>query len=119
MGAVGIVQARVGYRQVIQDFAPHDRLGHDPRDVPDLYPTVPDSLGIDDDRWTVLALIEATGVIGPRQATETRGIQLLLERRAQRLSAFWITTAAAMAGVANVAADEDMVRESSHDRSDR
>jgi hypothetical protein len=115
MRAIGIVQTPIRNHQVIQYLAPHNRFGYDSRDIRDRHPAVPDALRIDHDCWTVFALLEAACVIRSTQQTETSVVQLILERLAQRLTAFGITAAAAMACIANVAANEDVVCERGHD----
>src|SRR5437899_6872796 len=64
--AIGIVQARVGDQQVVEDLAAEDRLGHDPGDILGAHPPVPDPLRIDHHGWAVFALLQAAGMIGAR-----------------------------------------------------
>ena len=116
MRALRIVQARVGDLQVAEDLAPDQGLGNNAGNVFDLHMPVPDPLGIDDHRRPVLALFEATRVIGPGQDTEPRLFQFLLECVAERLASFGVAAAPLVAGGANVTADEDVLSERRHDR---
>jgi hypothetical protein len=71
-------------------------------------------LRIDDDGGTELALIEAAGFVGPHQGTEAALLRLGLEQLAQLLRAIGIATAARVAWLAAIAADEDVMRERRH-----
>ena len=117
MRAMGVVQAALGDHQVVEDLAPQDRPGDDPRDVRDGHVPVPDPLGIDHDGRPVLALVEAAGMIGPGDRPETRLLQLHLEGVLEGLTPFRVAAAPPVAGLADVAADENMMRKCGHIRS--
>jgi hypothetical protein len=57
----------------------------------------------------VLALIEATGVVGANERAATRPLQLFLEGITQRLFAIGIAAAPLVPGLSNISAHEDMV----------
>ena len=72
MRTIRVVQTFIVDQKVVEDLAPQNRLGHDPRHVFDLHAAVPDSLGVDDDRRAMFALLEAAGVVGTRQRAKSR-----------------------------------------------
>src|SRR5271166_3452990 len=87
MGTVGIVQAAFGNQEIIEDFSSQDRFGDDPGYVFGGDPAIPDSLGIDHDGRSVLALVEAARMIGPGQGPESGLPELELEGILERLEA--------------------------------
>src|SRR5262249_5580838 len=114
VGAIGVVQAGVGDQEVIEDLPPDEGLLDDPGHVLGRHAAVPDPLGVDHDGRAVLALIEAARVVGAGERPEAGLLQGLLEGVAQVLLALGVAAAALVAGLADVAADEDMVREGRH-----
>src|SRR5579875_772986 len=109
MRTIGIIQAIVRDQQVVEDLAPQDCPADDPWHVLDLDPSVPDPLRINHDRRAVLALLQATCVIGPDQRPEPGLLQLPLERVPKRLPALRITAATPVPGFADIPADKDMM----------
>ena len=114
MGTVGIVQAAFGNQEIIEDFSSQDRFGDDPGNVFDGGPAIPDSLGIDHDGRPVLALVEAARMIGPGQGPESGLPELELEGILERLEARRVAARPLVASVADVTADEYVVREGRH-----
>src|SRR5262249_20393424 len=100
--------------QVIEDLASEDGPGHDPRHVFDPHPAIPDPLRVDHHRGTVLALLQATGVVSPGQHPEPGSLEFLLERLPQRLLAGRIAAAALVAPLTDIAANKDMVGKCRH-----
>ena len=80
---------------------------------------VPNALRVDHHGRAVLALLQAAGVIGTRQGPEAGLLELILECVAEGLTAIRVATTSLVAGVPDIAADEDMVRKSRHIRSHR
>ncbi len=114
MGTVGIVQAAFGNQEIIEDFSSQDRFGDDPGYVFGGDPAIPDSLGIDHDGRSVLALVEAARVIGPGQGPESGLPEFELEGILERLEARRVAATPLVARVADVTADENVVREGRH-----
>src|SRR4051794_5702837 len=83
MRTFGIIQAGVRDQEVVEDLAADQRLRHDSRNVVDRDVTVPDPLGIDHHRGTMLALFQAARLIGSGQEAEAPLLELLLERGAE------------------------------------
>lgn len=108
------VQCRVREQQILQHAAADDRLLDDPRHVFELDAAVPDLLGIDDHGGSQFTLIETARLIGADQRSEVALLQFGLKAVAQRFAAIGIAAAAAMAGLAAIATDEDMAREFGH-----
>ena len=114
MGTVGIVQAAFGNQEIIEDFSSQDRFGDDPGYVFGGDPAIPDSLGIDHDGRSVLALVEAARMIGPGQGPESGLPEFELEGILERLEARRVAATPLVARVADVTADENVVREGRH-----
>lgn len=114
MRAFGVVEAVIGDQEVGQDLAAENGALDDALDVGDLHTAVPDTLRIDDEGGAVLALVEASGVIGACPAREARALELGLERLAELLGTLGIAAAAFMAGLARVTTDEHVVSERWH-----
>src|SRR5205814_5027278 len=108
------VELVVGDPQIFEHAAVDDCFFDDPRDVGELDAAVPDGLRINHDGRTELALIEAAGRIGSHQRLEAAALDFFLEGLAQRLAAVSVTTAAAVARLAAVGANENVVRELGH-----
>src|SRR5271157_2489269 len=114
MGTVGIVQAAFGNQEIIEDFSSQDRFGDDPGYVFGGDPAIPDSLGIDHDGRSVLALVEAARMIGPGQGAKSGLPEFDLESFLERLEARRVAATPLVARVADVTADEYVVREGRH-----
>ena len=71
-----------------------------------LTPAVPDGLGIDDDCRAVLALVEASGLVGADRAGEAGGFHRVLEAGVELALAVGGAGGARAAGFAEVGADE-------------
>lgn len=116
MGAAGVVEAFVGDAQVFEDSTLDQGFFHDAGDVRQLHMAVPDPLRIDDDDGTVLALVEAAGVVGaafgPRQ---TAAFHLGFEGVAELFGLSGVTAPAAVARLAMVTADEKMRFKGGHE----
>jgi hypothetical protein len=116
VGTVDVVQAIVGDQEVGQDLAPEDSLGDNARHILDLDAAIPDALRVNHDRWAVLALLEATGMIRTRQRTESGLLECDLEGLPQLLMSVRVTAPSLVAGRTNVTANENMMREGWHIR---
>ena len=77
---------------------------------------IPDRFGINDDVRSVLALVEASGLIRPYAAFQPSLRQFLLEKFLQTAFGGWVARSSRMARRTLVAADEDMFFESWHRR---
>jgi hypothetical protein len=114
MGAIRIVQTALRNEQIVENLSAQDRLGDNPRNIRQCDAPVPNPLRVNDNGRAMLALIEATCVIRPRQQTDPRSLDLDLERVPQGLFSFWITATPFMAGFSNIAAYKNMVMKSCH-----
>ena len=65
MGTGHGIQAGIGNHQALYGFSADDVGSHDFLDVVLGYMAVPDCLGVHDDRWPMLALVQASGLVGP------------------------------------------------------
>jgi len=83
-------------------------------DVPEVDEAVPDGLGIDHDYGSVLALVEATGLVGADVVLEASFLDGILEGRFKFVAALGQTARPRGAFVALVGADEDVVVELWH-----
>ena len=115
-GQSGLFRQSSAISRSLRISPPRIVLAHDPGHVLDLDPSVPDPLRIDHHGRAVLALLQAAGMIGTCQRPEAGRLQLLLERLAERLAAFRVATAPLVAGVTDIAADENMVGKRWHVR---
>ena len=114
MGAVGIVQTAFGNQEIVEDFSSQDRFRDDPGNVLEGDSAIPDSLGIDHDGRSMLALVEAARVIGPGQSAEAGLPEFDLESILERLEPLGVAAAPLVARITNVTADENVVREGRH-----
>src|ERR1700686_2834067 len=72
-------------------------------------PAVPDALGVDDHRASLLAVVEAAGFVGADRIAEAALVQRILEGLEQRFAALLRARAARVVGAAVVQADEDVL----------
>jgi len=76
-------------------------------------------LRIDHHDGTMLALVEATRLIGPRGRGDSSFFQLAFESLTKRLTAIGVAASPGMAGDSSVTADEQVMTEGGHGRSGR
>jgi len=76
---------------------------------------VPDGIGIDDNGGAVLALVEASGHVGAHALFESAESEFLLEEILKLGLASGIAAAARMAGLALIAANEQVLFKLGHD----
>ncbi len=86
-------------------------------DVGLLHASIPNRFGIDDDRRTVLALVEASGFVGADGALQSKFSEPVFEGLLQFALCAGITTATRSFRIARVAADENMLLEFRHEDS--
>jgi hypothetical protein len=84
-------------------------LAYDLVDVFELDEAIPDGLGIDHDDWTVLALIEASGLVGADYVLEPSLFYGVFEGILELLAVAWKTAGTGCRAVALVGADEEMM----------
>jgi hypothetical protein len=110
------IQAGIRHAKPLDRFAAHDvrfdnfihiGFGDEP---------IPHRFGINDEVRSVLALVEAAGLVGPYAALEAALRQFLLEEFLQAAFGGWVAAPARMAHRTLVAADEDMFFEFWHGR---
>ena len=65
-------RSMAGHQQAVHDPAGDYVLFHDLRDVRLRSSPIPHTFRIDDDAWTILAVIETSGLIGANDAFETQ-----------------------------------------------
>jgi len=114
MLAGGRIKTGVGdleplHRPIADDMRLHDFLGVGERHV-----AVPHGLGIHDYGWSMLALVEASGLVGAHGGLDACDGEKALEFAMQIGSARRIATAAWMAGGALIAAYKNMFCEFRH-----
>lgn len=117
MRTIRIVQTGIRDQEVVENLAANQRLRDDPRNVIDRDMTVPDPLGIDHDCGSMLALFQATRLIGSCQGAEAPFLELFFEGVAEGLRPLGIAAPAFVSGRADVAANENVVSERGHIRS--
>jgi hypothetical protein len=83
------VEAGVGKAETLDGAAMEKMFGDDLVDVADVYEAVPDGLGIDHDDGAVLALIEATGLVGSNVVPEAGFLDGVLEGGFEFLLPAW------------------------------
>ena len=103
------VDALVGKAQALDGLAAYEVLAHDCLGVYRLYVAVPHCLGIDDNRWTVLALIQAAGLVDAYAACQIRGFGRLLQRCVNFVSATGCARGARRTVRALICTDKDMM----------
>lgn len=108
------VQAFIGETEAV-DWLSVDDVGFDNFvDIGLSDVSVPDCFRIDDQIRAVLALIEASGLVGADASLETAGGEFLLKQFLQARFCFRIAASARMARRALVAANEYVVLELGH-----
>lgn len=109
------VETLVGKNQALDRLSVDDVGLDDLLDVCGSDAPVPDAIGINHHGWSVLALVEASGHIGPHPFLEASQSQLLFEEELQLGLARGIAAAARMSGFTRVAANEKVLLELGHE----
>ena len=109
MWALLSVEAGVGKAETLDGAAMEKMFGDDLVDVADVYEAVPDGLGIDHDDGAVLALIEATGLVGSNVVPEAGFLDGVLEGGFEFFTAIRKAAWTRGAFIALVGANEDVV----------
>jgi hypothetical protein len=115
VGAARDVKALVGKHEPLHRFSVHDVGFDDFLHVGSRDASVPDAIGIDHDRGSVLALVETSRHIGAHSFLETPQGQFLLEQELQLGLARGIAAPARMSSLALIATDEEMLFELGHE----
>jgi hypothetical protein len=102
----GVGQAEAFHRAAIDQVLLHDLSG-----IIGLHVAIPNRLGIDDDRGTVFALVEAQGLIDADSVAETGRFRELLQLGVQLALAVSCARGPRSTFRADVMADEDVVLE--------
>ena len=108
------IEAGIGQAKAFDGTTVQEVFVDDLPDVPEMDEAVPDGLGIDHDYGSVLALVEATGLVGADVVLEASFLDGILEGRFKFVAALGQTTGPRGAFVALVGADEDVVVELWH-----
>jgi hypothetical protein len=109
------VEASLGQTKTLHRLSFYDVRLHDLLDVSLGYETVPNGIGINDDVWSVLALVETACLIGAHAAFESTFGELLFEEFLQPALSFGIAASAGMPCRTLVSADEDVSFEFWHE----
>lgn len=108
------IEAGAGEPQPLDGAAMDEMLGDNFVHIFKPDEAVPDSLGIDHDRRAMLALVEATGLVGADEVLEAGIFDGVLEGGFELLAASGKTAWAGRGFIALVGADEDMVLKFRH-----
>jgi hypothetical protein len=103
------VEAGFGEAEAFDGATVEDVLCDDLRHVLEFDEAVPDSLGVDDDGWAVLALVEAAGLVGADGVLEAGVFEGFLEGVFEFFASAGAATGTGGGVVALVGADEDVV----------
>ena len=114
MRAAWRVQAFIGKDESLNRLPANDVRLDDLIDIGRGDVAVPDLFGINDDRWSVLTLIKATGFVRAHAILETESGQLLFEGKLQLRQAGGIAAAAGILGRTLITADKKMPFELGH-----
>jgi len=102
------IQALLGHAEPLHGAAAHQVLFDDCSGIGRLDIAVPDGLGIDDDGWSVLALVQAAGLVDADAGAEAGGFGQLLQLGMQFALAVGRAGRARCAFGADVMADKDV-----------
>ena len=108
------VDAGVGQAKAIDGTAVEEMLLDDLLGVVGVGETVPDGFGIDDEDGSVLALIQASGLVDADAVLEAGGFDGVLERAAEFLAVFAGAAGAPGGFVALVKTDKEVMFEGRH-----
>ena len=111
VGATLGVEAGVGEAEALDGAVVEEVLGDDLVDVLEVDVAVPDGFGVDDDYGTMLALVEAAGLVGADVVLEAGFFDGVLEGWLELLTAVGEATWTRGGFIALVGADEDVVVE--------
>jgi hypothetical protein len=103
-----------GHQQPIHDFAVHDMSLHDLSDVGFRTNPVPDSLGVDHNTGSVLAVIQTPGFIRAHAPPQSEPFHLLLKKGVQALGSLVRAAAPRIALWPLVLADENVMLKCGH-----
>jgi hypothetical protein len=112
--AGGGIQAGVGQAQALDGDAAEKVRLDDFIDIGEGNVAVPNGFGVDDDRGTVFALIEAPGFIGAYRQGNSRMGQAGLEGTVEAGGTSRVTAAARMSVRALIGANEDVLQKFGH-----
>jgi hypothetical protein len=108
------VEPFVGNSQFVDHSAGDDGFLDNSRYILGFYAAVPDALRVDDHDRAEFTLVEAAGRVGSNQRAKAAPLEFRFEAIPQGLAPCRVAAASAMARLAGIAADEDMVRERWH-----
>jgi len=111
-GAVGAgfgVDAFLGEAEALDGTAGDEMFGDDLGGVFRLHAAVPDGLRVNNDRWSVLALVEAERLVDAHRGAEAGGLGLLLQGGEERADAIGGAGWPRSAGGAYVMTDKDVM----------
>jgi len=114
--AVAGVDAGVGKAEAFDETAVEEMLLNDLFGVVRVGKTVPDGFGIDDQDGTVLALIEATGLVDADPVLEAGSLDHILEGAAEFLAVLVAATGAGGGIVALTEANKEVMSKARHRR---
>ena len=114
MGTARIIEAVVGDLQANHGLSADNMLLHNFVDVRRENVAVPNGFGIDDDGWTVFALVEAAGLVGTNGGACRSLAETGLEGALQLACAGRVATAAWVVFGSLVTANEDVASEFCH-----
>jgi len=104
----------VGLEQALDDFATDEVLVDDLGDIRNGHAAVPDLLRVDDDADSMLALVEAAGVIRADDLRDAALLQLGLELVAYLDATFGFATSLRVVGGTFIDADEYVALKTGH-----
>ena len=108
MGTTRVVQAGLVQTKPLHRSASHDVLLNDFLDIVHPHKTVPDGIGIDDERGAVFALVQTAGLVRPHPPRQATFGQCGLERGPQIAGATFGTAATRVSGRSTITANKDM-----------
>ena len=113
-GSQRTIRRVTGHQKPFDDFTLHDVALHDFRHIGLRAHPIPCAFGIDHHTWPILAMVQASGLIGSYRPLNAKALDLFLKEGMQSFGPLIRTTPTGIALGTLIDADENMMGEGRH-----